>query len=123
MSQQRTKKSVTRKLREVLLLLYCRWPFWGHIWNIVYTFGFLSSTDRDLLERVQQRTTNIIRCLKDLPHEGRLRNQGLFTLGISLGGDLINIYNYLKSTSPVDGARLFYCSETEQWAIATSVKA
>lgn len=70
--------------------------------GILCPLGFLSSTDRDLLEKVQQRITNMIKGLKDLPCEGRLRNWGLFTLGISLRGDLINVYNNLKSTSPVD---------------------
>jgi len=37
--------------------------------------------DRDLLERVQQRATRMMKGLEHLPYEGRLRALGLFGLG------------------------------------------
>ena len=64
--------------------------------------------DKDLLERVQWRATNMINLLEHLPYEERLGKLGLFRLEKRrLRRDLINVYKYLKYGSQRDTVNLF----------------
>jgi len=73
-----------------------------HIWGPQFQKG------EELLERVQQTATKIMRGLEHLSYEERLRKLGLFSLKKRrLRGDLINAYKYLKGQCQQEGTRLF----------------
>lgn len=66
--------------------------------------------DRDLLEKVQWRDTEMIRSLDHIPYEERLKDlhqSGSTSVWRRLGVDLVTVHKYLKCWSEVDEGRLF----------------
>ena len=49
--------------------------------NKIHFWAALFKKVRELLEKVQRRTTKMIRSLEHLPYGERLRDLGLFSLG------------------------------------------
>lgn len=97
------KMNVASQLRKVILPLYFVLVS-PHVEHCVQFWVSLFKKDKELVARVPQRATEMIREMEKNPYEESLRDLGPFSLKRRrVRDDLNNLDMYLMGKSPVDG--------------------
>ena len=100
------KRGMGSRDREVIVPL-CSALVRPHLEYCVQAWGPQHKKDTELSERVQRRTSKMIRRLEHLSCEERLRELGLFSLGKTwLWGDLFGVFQYWKGVYKQEGVQL-----------------
>jgi len=101
------KQSMVSRSRDVILPLNTALVR-PHLESCIQFWDLWYKKDRDLLERIQWRATEMIKGVEHLPCEERLGDLGLLSLEKRrLRGDLTNVYKYLKCGRQRNMANLF----------------
>ena len=101
------KKSVSSRLRKVILPI-CTALVRPHLEYCAQFWAPQFKQDREQLQRVQRRTTELTVDLEHLPYDERLGETWGCTAWRRLRGDLINANKYLTGQSKVGEAGLFF---------------
>ena len=116
-----TRRSAASRWREVSLP-FCSALVRLHLERWVQFWAPQHKRDMDILERVQNRATEMMKGLQHLSCEERLRELGLFSLQQRrLGEDLINVHKYLeRRCKEMEPGSFHWCPATGQEARGTS---